>query len=510
MQTTPPKKVFFKIIIPNYNNIAYIKKCLDSILCQTFQDFVVIIIDDLSTDYSDKVCEMYARKFPNKIIFRQVDKKSYAGRCRNIALDYKIDCKYIWAIDGDDYILRRDALQTLFSIAKTCKYDAVFFDGYYDINGHLYPIPSKVAIDLANPAACDPTCHWAKIAKPSCFGRYLENCIVGQDLYHSYLTLDNIKTYINIPDRLYVYRHNTMSISNYAHAAELRKTRERHRIFLKHSLASLIPHMKNKNIAINIQERVQMIDARIAAERNNIMSFTKRKVVISMASFPARKNGMLKVISQLLKQCDRLCIWLNDYKEVPSELKSYPSNKLEVMLAKENSCLKENGRYLMANKYPDAYLLTVDDDLNYPPNYVQKMVEQIDRYGQKCIMAFHGTQFDASMKEIWFPFSHTVPMNVQVHRVGGGVMGFVPSQINFKCPSIEQLKSWDGDASISVWATNNGIKKYVIAHSNIYITEQVDAISNKKMSHVNALCLNKDTVAKRKRIYSQVEHWERI
>ena len=64
-------KVFFKIVIPNYNNMAYIKKCLDSILDQTFQDFKIVIVDDLSTDLSDKFCEMYAEKYPNKIIFKQ-------------------------------------------------------------------------------------------------------------------------------------------------------------------------------------------------------------------------------------------------------------------------------------------------------------------------------------------------------------------------------------------------------------------------------------------------------
>ena len=36
MADSIPRKVFFKIIVPNYNNMAYIKQCLDSILEQTF------------------------------------------------------------------------------------------------------------------------------------------------------------------------------------------------------------------------------------------------------------------------------------------------------------------------------------------------------------------------------------------------------------------------------------------------------------------------------------------
>ena len=41
---------FFKVIIPNYNSEKFIKKCLDSILNQTFKDFEVVIVDDMSTD----------------------------------------------------------------------------------------------------------------------------------------------------------------------------------------------------------------------------------------------------------------------------------------------------------------------------------------------------------------------------------------------------------------------------------------------------------------------------
>jgi glycosyltransferase involved in cell wall biosynthesis len=107
------EKVFFKIIIPNYNNMPYIKKCLDSILEQTFQDFKIIIVDDLSTDLSDKFCEMYARKYPDKIVFIKATKKIYAGGCRNIGLDYNIKSEYTYLIDSDDWLYNNDVLYRL-------------------------------------------------------------------------------------------------------------------------------------------------------------------------------------------------------------------------------------------------------------------------------------------------------------------------------------------------------------------------------------------------------------
>ena len=53
-------EVFFKIVVVNYNNIAYIKRCIESILNQTFKDFKMIVVDDISSDYSDKLAKMYA------------------------------------------------------------------------------------------------------------------------------------------------------------------------------------------------------------------------------------------------------------------------------------------------------------------------------------------------------------------------------------------------------------------------------------------------------------------
>jgi hypothetical protein len=40
----------------------------------------------MSTDLSDKFCEMYARKYPDKIVYHQLAIKGYAGMCRNWGL----------------------------------------------------------------------------------------------------------------------------------------------------------------------------------------------------------------------------------------------------------------------------------------------------------------------------------------------------------------------------------------------------------------------------------------
>lgn len=96
----------------------------------------------------------------------------------------------------------------------------------------------------------------------------------------------------------------------------------------------------------------------------------QREVSIFMASFPFRKKWMIKCIVELIDQCDNFYLWLNEYKEIPEELKRFDQNKLHVTLGDRN--LKENGRYVIL-KNPNCqndYCFICDDDINYPPNYV--------------------------------------------------------------------------------------------------------------------------------------------
>lgn len=49
------KNIFFTIIVPNYNNSLYLEKSLKSILKQNFDNYELIIIDDVSTDNSVEI-----------------------------------------------------------------------------------------------------------------------------------------------------------------------------------------------------------------------------------------------------------------------------------------------------------------------------------------------------------------------------------------------------------------------------------------------------------------------
>ena len=97
----------FSIIIPNYNEEKYIKRCLDSIFNQTMNKgkYEVIVIDDGSTDKSIEIIKQYDVKLLNS-------NRLGAGGARNKGLDIASG-KYIILLDGDDYLYENDVLEKL-------------------------------------------------------------------------------------------------------------------------------------------------------------------------------------------------------------------------------------------------------------------------------------------------------------------------------------------------------------------------------------------------------------
>lgn len=63
------------VVIPMYNVEKFVGESLDSLLCQTFQDFEVIVLDDCSTDESRQVVEKYQPKFNGRLRIFSTEKK---------------------------------------------------------------------------------------------------------------------------------------------------------------------------------------------------------------------------------------------------------------------------------------------------------------------------------------------------------------------------------------------------------------------------------------------------
>ena len=89
------------IIVPVYKVEPYLRKCIDSILNQTFKDFELILVDDGSPDNCGKICDEYAEKDERIIVIH--NENMGVSSARNCGID-KARGKYIAFIDPDDEI----------------------------------------------------------------------------------------------------------------------------------------------------------------------------------------------------------------------------------------------------------------------------------------------------------------------------------------------------------------------------------------------------------------------
>ena len=103
------KKHKMAIIIPVYNTSKYLKKCLDSVVNQTYKNYEVIIVNDGSTDNSLAIINYYIKQNPNITLINQ--RNMGLSMARNNAVK-KINADYFLFLDSDDY-LDIDALKIL-------------------------------------------------------------------------------------------------------------------------------------------------------------------------------------------------------------------------------------------------------------------------------------------------------------------------------------------------------------------------------------------------------------
>ncbi|MBP1613151.1 MAG: putative glycosyltransferase [Bacteroidetes bacterium] len=118
MEEQSPRPLI-SIIIPVYNIEDYLRKCLISIIEQTYRNLEIIIINDGSTDNTPIICDEFATHDNRiKVIHQKNNGLSYS---RNVGLD-NAHGVYIGFVDGDDWI-EKDMYETLYNLIIQYKAD---------------------------------------------------------------------------------------------------------------------------------------------------------------------------------------------------------------------------------------------------------------------------------------------------------------------------------------------------------------------------------------------------
>lgn len=114
------------VIIPTYNTEKYVKKCLKSVMEQTYRNIEIIVVDDGSNDYTVEYCRLY-QQIDSRIKIITKDNGG-AGSARNIGLK-NASGDYVSFVDSDDYI-EKQMIETLVRLLEEYNAD-ISFCGVY-------------------------------------------------------------------------------------------------------------------------------------------------------------------------------------------------------------------------------------------------------------------------------------------------------------------------------------------------------------------------------------------
>ena len=120
------------IIVPVYNSEKYLKKCLETLCNQTLKDIEIVMVNDGSTDNSEKIIKEKAKEDSRIKLYNK--KNGGQASARNMGLA-KATGEYVAFIDSDDYV-ELDFCEKTYDVAKKNDTDIVCFDYFITEEGN--------------------------------------------------------------------------------------------------------------------------------------------------------------------------------------------------------------------------------------------------------------------------------------------------------------------------------------------------------------------------------------
>ena len=126
------------VIVPVYNVEAYLERCVESILQQTYAHFELILINDGSTDSSGQICDHLASQYENIKVYHI--ENSGVSNARNMGIQLATG-SWVTFIDSDDFVTQ-DYLATLASAVEGVNVGFAIAPLHHIKNGIVTDIPS--------------------------------------------------------------------------------------------------------------------------------------------------------------------------------------------------------------------------------------------------------------------------------------------------------------------------------------------------------------------------------
>lgn len=451
--TSVPK---VSIIVPVFNLSEYLSESLDSMLNQDFHNFEIIAVDDGSTDNSLDILLDYASK--DKRITVMSQKNCYAGVARNTGLSIAKG-EYLLFLDGDDFF-EPNLLSYVTKVMDSDRSNVSVFQYKYfntqtncdepenkginkklNKNGeeHILVDTASIASELFTLVNPMP---WNKMFRASFVKEHnlkFQNLILSNDVFFSDTALSLTDKISFIYKTFVHYRYNNnSSLRNkrdeypycfYECYCSLHDFLEKHQIYEKYKKTFLNSFVSTINFTIEKtflkrnevklfvkhevvpkylqnEEDLALIKASYLEKlkKYGVMDLNIPEPVISITSFPARIATVNQTIESIINQnypykC--ITLWLAD-SQFPNKEKDLPESLIKLKDAK-SLCIgwcedTKSYKKLIPSlkKYPNDAIITIDDDLIYPIDWLERLVcAYMNDKSSIHTMRAHGIKIDS-------------------------------------------------------------------------------------------------------------------
>lgn len=186
-----------------------------------------------------------------------------------------------------------------------------------------------------------------------------------------------------------------------------------------------------------------------------------------MATTTARFPHALGVVDDLAGQVDKIVVYVNG--GVPKEHDERHNDKVLYLVGPD---LADNGKF--APHVPAGWHLTVDDDLHYPPDYVEQTIAGAERH-PRAVVSWHGCLVDPPVRsyyrnKIGFACLGDVQKDQRIHIPGTGAMCYDADRYRFDAD--EMPIPYMADIWIGAMCQDRKIPVVVLAHEAGWITHR--------------------------------------
>ena len=205
-------------------------------------------------------------------------------------------------------------------------------------------------------------------------------------------------------------------------------------------------------------------------------------ITVSIASLRDQEHMLHGVVAQLVDQTDNLNVYLDGYDHVPGWLDEMAESNLfwrmRIRLSKEDGLsLHGAGKFAFVNDAdPDQPYLTVDDDLNIPPNYVEEILG-FSQIFPRSVVGYHGIRLRPPIKKYFkdrevMTYCGGLDKLIQVDCLGTGVMAFYPHTIKITPDLFPPDNPQCLDILVGRAAKNLGVPMLCLPRRQSWITER--------------------------------------